>query len=214
MAFWIGIIIAAIVAYFTFKIGFYETWAFAFNTIVSIYLAIFLKPTITKLLPAANQMPCSNILIILMTAIGAFLILHGISYLLITSQVRISFPKILDLLGAGLLGFFTGLFIWSFASLLLFLAPISERRLFKDLGFSYEFQKTNIAYIRRFCDPLNALLTSKNKGYSTQQAIDRLLEEAEAEKVTQPADANQPPKTDKTLHLLQEPRQKDIYPSE
>ena len=108
MAFWIGIFVAAVFAWFAVKIGFYEIWAMLFNIVISIYLAIRLRPVVPKFFPAAGAAPYSDVLIIVAIALGVFLILHGITYVFLTSQFAVPFPKLFDILGAGVLGFLTG----------------------------------------------------------------------------------------------------------
>ena len=97
-----------------------------FNILISVYLAIFLGPAIVDMFPAAGGSAFSNALAMASTGVGAFLILHCISYTFITGQFTVSLPRILDSLGAALLGFLAGFLVWSFASLLICTSPISQ----------------------------------------------------------------------------------------
>ncbi len=49
MTFWIGILIGVLFAYFAVKIGFYETLIMMFNVVISVFLGIFLGPTIANI---------------------------------------------------------------------------------------------------------------------------------------------------------------------
>lgn len=195
MVFWVGILIGALFAWFAIKIGFYEIWTLLFNIIISIYLAIFLGPIIMNIVPASGDAAYSTGLTILATAIGAFLILHGISYVFLTSQFSFSFPKILDTLGSGLLGFLAGLLVWSFAGLLICATPISQNAIVKEIGFSRELQQANISYICWWCNLVNAVVSSRDNKLTTEQAISGLLDDVEKktkDKAVKPAEPNEP----------------------
>ena len=145
MVFWIGILVGGLFAWLTIKmLGFYETWAMLFNIVISIYLAVFLRPTIADILPAAGNTPYSSALTIIAIAIASFAILHGISYVFFTSQFSVSFPRVLDILGTGFLGFLAGLLVWSFVSLLICIMPISQSSVVKTIGFGSQIDQANI----------------------------------------------------------------------
>ena len=95
MVFWVGILISVLFAYFAIKKGFYETWALGFNIIISIYLAVFLGPVISGIIPMGTAV-YNKIITTLAIAAASFLILQGTSYILITSQFNVPFPKIID----------------------------------------------------------------------------------------------------------------------
>jgi hypothetical protein len=126
MGFWIGILFGALFVYVAVKIGFYETWVLLFNLVISIYLAIFLRPLINQYLPIASETSYGDALVILAVAVGAFVILYGISYVFFSSQFNISVPRILDVVGSGFLGFLAGYLIWSFVIVLISFMPISR----------------------------------------------------------------------------------------
>ena len=180
MVFWIGILVSGAFAWFAIKRGFYETWTLVFNIVIAIYLAVFLGPIIANIVPAVRDTAYNNALTMLATAIGSFLILHGISYTFVTGQFSISFPKIFDTLGTGFLGFLTGFLVWSFVSLLICITPISQNSFVKEIGFSSQFQQTSVSYISRFCNLVNAVVSSQDNEHTTQQALSGLLKNAES----------------------------------
>jgi hypothetical protein len=198
MVFWVGILVGATFAWFAIKMGFYETWTMLFNIIISIYLAVFLGPVIADIVPVAGDTPYSNAVSILATAIAAFLILHCISYIFLTGQFSISFPKVFDILGAGFLGFLAGFLVWSFAGLLISISPISQNTFIKGIGFSNQFRQTNVPYISWWCNLVNTVVSSQDNEYTTQQAISGLLKKvgkkarAKAANQTTPAEPNEP----------------------
>ncbi len=179
MVFWIGILVSGAFAWFAIKRGFYETWALVFNIVIAIYLAVFLGPVIADIVPSAGDTLYGNALTMLATAIGSFLILHGISYTFLTGQFSISFPKVFDTLGTGFLGFLAGFLVWSFVSLLICITPISQNSFVKEIGFGSQFQQTSVSYISRFCNLVNAVVSSQDNERTTQQALSGLLKNAE-----------------------------------
>jgi len=176
MLFWIGILLAIIAGYISLRRGFYEMWGITFNLIISLYITIFAGPMFAKYVPAASSTTYGNLFFIAACAIGCFLVLHGISYLLITSQLHISFPKIFDVLGAGGLGILVGFLVWNFVWLLIYATPISENALVRDIGFDSQFQQNNKTVIVQVCEPLNNLVSFSETQISTEDAIERLLD--------------------------------------
>ena len=113
-------------------------------------------------------------------AIGAFLILHGTTYALITGQANVSFPKIFDTVLAGVLGFLAGFLVLSFAALLVCAAPISQNKFLNKAGFGKQSQQANISYICWWCDLVNTIVSARDNQVTSEQVVDELLS------VTQP----------------------------
>jgi glucan phosphoethanolaminetransferase (alkaline phosphatase superfamily) len=195
MVFWLAILAGAFFAWFAVKIGFYETWVMLFNTVISIYIAIFLTPVIVDIITAAGDTSYGNALTLIATAIGTFMILYGISYALLTDQNRISFPRIFDILFTGLLGFLAGFLVLSFAALLICVTPISQNKFVKEAGLSRQSQQANISYICFWCDFVNSMVSSRNNGLTSEQAINKLLksdEKKSGDKTIQQTEPNKP----------------------
>jgi hypothetical protein len=179
MVFWIGILVGGTFAWLAIKLRFYQTCALVFNIIISIYLAVYLRPVIVNI-PAVGDTPYSNALTMATVALASFLILHGISYTFLTGQFNVSFPKVFDTLGTGLLGFLAGFLVWSFLSLLIYITPASQNTFVKEIGFTDQFQQTSALYISRFCNLVNAVVSSQDNGYSAEQTISKLLKGPES----------------------------------
>lgn len=175
MIFWVGILIGGLFTWLAVKMGFYETWAFVFNIVISIYVAVFLAPVILELFPAAGETSYANALALIVTAVGTFSILHAITYILFTSQFRIALPKIFDLLLAGLLGFLAGFLVSSFAAITITAMPISQNQFMSEIGFNRESQQANISYISWWCDLVNTVVSSSDNTKTSKQVIDRML---------------------------------------
>ena len=195
MAFWIGILAGGAFAWFAIKRGFYETWALVFNIVISIYLAVFLGPVIANIVPAVRDTAYNNALSMLATAIGSFLILHGISYTFLTGQFTVPFPKVFDTLGTGFLGFLAGFLVWSFVSLVICITPISQNSFVKGIGFGTQFEQTNIPVICWWCNLVNSAVSSQDNEQTTEEAISGLLKGAEKkaqDKTAEKAEPNEP----------------------
>jgi hypothetical protein len=179
MAFWIGILVGGIFVWLAIKLRFYQTWVLIFNIIISIYLSLYLRPVIANI-PAVGDTPYSNALTVIAVALASFLILHGISYTFLTGQFNVSFPKVFDTLGTGLLGFLAGFLVWSFLSLLIYITPASQNTFVKGVGFDDGYRKTAVSYISRFCNLVNAVVSSPDNEYSAEQTISKLLKGPES----------------------------------
>ncbi len=203
MAFWLGILVAGFFALGAVKIGFYQSWAMLFNITIAIFLAIFLWPTVMDFIPAAGDTMYSDIIAMLLTAIAAFVILHGISYTLITGQFNVSFPAVLDFVGSGFLGFLAGILVWNFASLLFSMTPFAQDSSVKKIGFdSKASQQANISCLSVGCNLVNGFV-SGGDGYTTEKIISKLQKEIakKARKLapSTPADTNKPAESNKTI---------------
>jgi hypothetical protein len=195
MVFWVGILVGGLFAYLAIKKGFYEMWALGFNIIISIYLAVFLGPVIADIIPVDTAV-YNKALTVLATAVACFLILHGISYTFITGQFSISFPKIVDVVGAGLFGFLIGFLVWSFISLLIMTTPITENAFAEELGFDDQAQQTNVSYVSWWCGKVNKIVPSKDSKQTTQQAIGWLMKSSEPKaRVVGISEPNEPNET-------------------
>lgn len=179
MVFWVGILVAALFVWFAIRIGFYEMWAMLFNIVVSIYLAVFLRPAIVEIVPAAGSTPYSDALTLLATAAASFVVLYGISYIYFTGQFSVSFPRVFNIIAAGFLGFLAGFLVWSFACLLICATPISQQSIVKGLGFSGEPQQANVSYMSWWCNLVHKVVASPDSEITSEEAISSLLESTE-----------------------------------
>jgi hypothetical protein len=193
MVFWAGILAAAFFAWLAVKIGFYETWTMLFNIVISIYLSVFLTPVITTMVPAASDTAYGNALTLITVAVGAFLILHGISYSLLTlASCQVWFPRPLDNVGSGLLGFLGGLLVWSFLALVTSASPFSQSSFAQDIRLTSSVEKTNVAYVAWWCDMVNAVVATGDNKQTTRQVISKLLKPAQEGSARKPAGQSKP----------------------
>lgn len=182
MVFWLGILCGGLFIWFAIKIGFFEMWALLFNIVISIYVAIFLTPVILEIIPEAGDIPCCNAFALGVLAGGTFLILYGITYVFLTGQFKVAFPKLFDILFTGILGFLAGFLVLSFAALVIAITPISQNRFVKQIGFNRESQQANISYICLWCDLVNTAVFAPDTKITSEEAVGRLFSDVQAGK--------------------------------
>ena len=194
MAFWIGILVAAAFARFMMSKGFYETWAIFFNILIAVYLAVYLRPVIVDI-AALGDMPYSNAITMIGTAVGVFLVLHGVSYTFVTGQLSIPFPKVLDTVGSGFLGFLGGLLIWSFVTLLVSITPVYQSGFVKSIGFdSSKFERGDVSYISWWCNLVNRAVSSESDRIAGEETISELVASAKKPARVEPREQPEPEK--------------------
>ena len=186
MVFWIGILIGCLFAWLAVKMGFYETWVLLFNIVIAIYLAVFFGPVIANIVPVARGSAYNNALCMIIPAIGAFLILHGISYTLFTGQFSIPFTKTIDTCVAGFFGFLTGLLVWFFLSLLISITPISQNTFVSELDFTGGFKQTGAPYVSWWCNRVHSIVASEDSDVTSEEVINALLKDAEPKTRSEP----------------------------
>lgn len=166
-----GILFGGLCVWFAIKIGFYETWTMLFNIVIAIYIALFLASPIIDFLPEeTSNIPCSDALALLIIAVGTFLILHGISYILFTSQFKVTFPKMFDILFSGILGFCGGFLLLSFAALIIFLTPFG-----KYATIDKESVKTNMKSTYWLFDGIQSIVSQQENKLKSCDLIEQLL---------------------------------------
>lgn len=182
MAFWIAILVGVLLAWYAVRKGFFESLILLFNIVISIYLAIFLAPVVTRVTPAIEGAAAFKMaLTLLVLGGGCFALLFGISFVLLTGQFHIAFMRVLDVVVAGALGFASGFLAWSFIALLVTTTPLSDHWLLRHAGLSQEAAQPNVAGIAWCCDLVHSVAGIDPAGAPTQTAVAQLLDESRRE---------------------------------
>ena len=187
-----GILVGGICVWYAIKMGFYETWAMLFNIVIAIYIALFLaQPIIEIAEQEIDNIPCCEALTLLIVAVGSFLILHGITYILFTSQFKVPFPKIFDILVAGMLGFFGGFLVLSFAALIIFLTPFG-----KYTAINKESVKNNMESAYWLFDGIHSIVSwpQNQNELENYDVIDQLLNRSQPDAQNRNTQQDQPDK--------------------
>ncbi|MCX5645764.1 MAG: CvpA family protein [Phycisphaerae bacterium] len=196
MMFWIAILVGALFVWLAVRVGFYETWVLFFNIVVSIYVSVFLSPILAELARAPGGAASYHVALCLtVLAGGCFALLQGLSFVFLTGQYHIPFPRVFDVLLSGVLGFAAGFLTLSFVALVLTVTPLAENRIAGVFGLAQQSEQANLVCLTRCCDLIHSFARFDHAGNTTQAAVQRLLETTKVGPrpgKTQ-SDANDPP---------------------
>jgi len=202
MVFWIAILTGVLFVWLAVRLGFYATWVLLFNILISIYVAIFLAPLVVDIAPVGGGAASYGMaLSMIVLAGGCFAILHGLSYVFLTGQFNIPFPRIFDILLSGVLGFVAGFLILSFAAIILTTTPLAQQKIVSSIGFNEPSQRANISCVAWCCDLIHAVAGFEGGKETTGTAIHRLLEvqrDLNSSREERKPDANEPAVTPRT----------------
>ncbi len=196
MMFWLAILAGALFVWLAVRLGFYETWTLLFNIIVSIYVSVFLTPILAEFAPTpGGASSYHTALCLIVLAGGCFALLQGLSFVFLTGQFRIPFPRVFDVVFSGILGFIAGVLVLSFVALVLTTTPLGSHRIVGVLALSRQAQPANLVCITRACDLIHFFAGSDDGGDTPQAAVQRLVQRdtANPDSRNRPPDANEPP---------------------
>ena len=168
MIFWIGILAALFFAWLAAKIGFYEIVTMLFNIVIAVYLGIFLGPTIAEMVGDSSY---AMFIGVAGTSLATFGVLFGVSFLLLTGQFTVKFPKAIDMGAASFVGFLTGLLAWGFVALLLSITPFAQGSFGKTKGLDPATAK--FGYVCWWSNRVHAF-AGNDPDYRTREAIAEL----------------------------------------
>jgi hypothetical protein len=123
MLLWIAILFGALGAYLAGRRSFYANWVIFFNILISIYVGVMLAPVLLDYLPEDTPLigyNCAAFILVISTFV--FVILQVIArYVLLSTEVDIDFPGLLEIVGFRVVGFFSGFCV---AVLLIFILAV------------------------------------------------------------------------------------------
>jgi uncharacterized membrane protein required for colicin V production len=175
MIFWTGTALALLLAAVMVKKGLYETWTLFFNIVIAVYLGLTLGPVLKNLLGIDKA--GVEVLVLLGTAVVCLIVLYLFSYIIFLSQFHVTFPKLLDSAGGGLLGFLTGFLIYSFVVFLICVSPLNPYA--KKIGFNSTSIQSSTNYIQWWTGLLHHIVSADQKQESLDQTISTLIENAD-----------------------------------
>ncbi len=214
MMFWIAILAGALFVWLAVRLGFYETWVLFFNIAVSIYVSVFLTPTLAEFAPApTGASSYHTALCMIVLAGGCFALLQGISFVFLTGQFHIPFPRIFDVVFSGALGFVTGFLTLSFLALVLTTTPLARHKIVGVLGLSRQPRPANLVYLTRCCDLIHFFAGSDDSDGTPDAALQQLLQvnTAPPSPGSKAPDANEPPKSRPSSDVTTRPRLRRGY---
>ena len=148
--FWIAVMTGVIFAVVGIRRGFYPTWAFVFNILISIYLAVMLTPAVIEFIPNVDNFHYHQAVCIGGIAIIVFLVLQTIAAFLI-GTFEASFPRIFDTIFAGALGFLSGYLVCIFVFFVFCVIPFSKQKQ-KLISWQENLSQTALTPVITVCD--------------------------------------------------------------
>ncbi len=192
MTLWIGIVLALIIAALMAKKGLYETWTLLFNVVIAVYLGLTVGPVLKGLLGVQGR--GGEVFVMLGTAVISLTVLYLFSYVIFLSQFQVTFPKILDFAGGGLLGFLTGLLIWSFVAFLISVSPLGGGGTLGKIGFNSDSLQSSTGYMTWWTGIIHGLVSADRKEDTIDQTVDVLVKNSQnaAQAARKVAEPNEP----------------------
>ncbi len=169
MLFWMTLGIGILTGLLGLKLRWFEAMALLFNLTMGVYLGLYATPWVAVLVPSAVEIPYGMALTALMVCLIGFGILQTITFLFITGQFAVYFPKFLDLPGGGICGFLAGFLVLSFASILIDLQSDNNRK-----GLPSDAVQAQASYLEWWTGPIHDF--AGNKGSSIESAFADLRE--------------------------------------
>ncbi|MDH7600044.1 MAG: hypothetical protein QHH07_10500 [Sedimentisphaerales bacterium] len=108
MVFWLAVLVGLICAVIGANAGLHQMTALLVNLLVGAYMAVFMTGFLIQAVPAALEIPYGGLLAAVVIGIGTILVLQGLYIALFPAASKISFPRAIDVLVGGGMGFLTG----------------------------------------------------------------------------------------------------------
>lgn len=173
MVFWLGILCGAFIAWCAVESGFYRSFVLLFNGSMAVYVAVFSAARVVAAIPECRQTPYGYALTLIVLVGAGIALLQGAAYLLLPDTSDVHFPRLLESLGAGVLGFAGGLLLWGFLALAVWLSPLGQMRPVQQAGLDQGSRPTNIAYLCTWCDAIHRVAGS-DQSANTAGTIDEM----------------------------------------
>ncbi len=174
MILWLGIIFSLVFAAVSLKKGLYLSWVKLVNIVFSIYLSVFLTPSISHCSDFVAKANYGYPLCMIVIAVVVFLILQTVTTTFFTGIFKISFPKVLNIAGAAVLGFVCGLLIWSLGCFVFLLTPLPHSSIAQRFEVPAQLVRTSIPTLRLTCGFVN-FCSFQGEQADASKVLDSLL---------------------------------------
>lgn len=176
MLFWIAVLMGLLTLLLATRIGFFETVALSFNLLTSVFVGIYAAPSLIELLPSAANFAYGTATTVAALSLICFLFLYGVSYVLLTGQFKVAFPKVFDVLLSGSIGFGAGLLLGSYIIVILSTMPLAKATRLLDTSNT----KANVSFLCLCCDQVQRLVAAPGVQTETQDLLTQIKEHAQA----------------------------------
>ena len=207
--FWCAILIGILATLMAIKTGVYMMWAILFNTLISIYLGVMLCPTIIGLIPDIGDSRYHHAGCVGGIAVVIFAIFQTITVNFLLgeeadknekNEEAINFPKVVNTIGAGLVGFFLGYVVCGFVLFVFLITPISNEPMVKSICKQSGFASQSVQAVCGFVG-----------GFSLQRH-DKASPKDIAEWLTTPEKKRKPRRTETKKPEIEEVKTETVSP--
>ncbi len=124
----IVLVVGLVFALVGYRKTWYPCWTYLFNLLIAAYVSIMITPQVVDAVPLIRNYlgNYSYAVFALTVAVVIFVVMSLFSFRFFTSASAVSFPKILDSVGAAMLGFFSGAVIAGFLLSVVSITPLSD----------------------------------------------------------------------------------------
>ena len=186
MVFWIAVLVGCLTLYLATRIGFFDTLVLSFNILTSIYVGIYSASALIDSIPAAANFVCGTAITVSAISLICFLSLYGLSFVLLTGQFKVSFPKVFDVLLSGLLGFCTGILLISYAVFILSILPPLRTVSCLDKTNT----KANVSLLCLYCDQVQQLVAARDNEQHTHDVLAQIVQHSQENASSSNADVD------------------------
>ena len=175
MVFWIAVLVGCISLYLATRIGFFDTLVLSLNILTSIYVGIYSTSALIDSVPAAANFVCGTAITVSAISLICFLFLYGLSYVLLTGQFKVSFPRVFDVLLSGVLGFATGILLISYVVFILSILPPLKTLSSLDPTNT----KANVSLLCLYCDQVQHLVAARDNEQQTRDILAQITQHSQ-----------------------------------
>jgi len=158
----LGIIFGLVFAWFAAGHGFYAMWAVLVNVVIAMYVAIMLTPMAVEIILGEDASPYAHAGFIGGITAVVFVILHTLAITFLTGTFEVSLPKIFNNIGAGLLGFITGMILWGLVCFILLVMPVRKDYFGAEFNLAGDLERMSQLSVCRTCRLVNVLSRQSN----------------------------------------------------
>ena len=170
----------AVAAWYARRAGLFACWTAFLNVVLSIYLGIFLAPTIIPTCATGVGVGFAPAVSVFGAGLTAFAATYGLCRTCLSGCLRLELTKICDAALAPALGFLTGFLTVSFFTFVACLTPWSQSAAFQTVGLDAKSQPFNISFIAWWCDTIHDFAGSSENWQTTRETMTKLLQSPSA----------------------------------
>ena len=157
------------------KKTFYPMWAWLFNVLLAVYLAVMLTPTVIEKVKILSYFGDFSLAICLLSiAAAVFVVAQLLTFRFLTAVYCVSLPPMLNNAGAAVLGFLTGFIAVNFIIFVITITPISDNPSLEKLSDAAKASSKVNSYVISTCNVINKLSLQCDRK-AVQEAVEYII---------------------------------------